>query len=187
MKLLAKYSAIFVLLIIAGQGFSFAKSNETSVRLKENDVVTKTVSKGIFLSIEDQQLADLAFSVGEMSNYFAKSFLEKQGALFFLAGEGYIKNRKIDVRILDFITEQQRNAFVDETANHENCYIRKRYLGSQPVVFGIANIESGSFDENRKCMILTFAYFAGQSVAELQNLQTQQIFPIYFEDLLEKK
>ncbi|MEP2945145.1 MAG: hypothetical protein ABJN11_05820 [Lentilitoribacter sp.] len=175
---------IFVCTLVVCGVHSYAAETNFSIEVDKDTSAAKNVSKGIFLSIEDQQLMDLAFSVAEISNYFAKSYLDEQGALIFMAGNQYITDRKIDVRIFDFLSEEQRNSLIDETANHPDCYIRKHFFGMQSVVIGIANLGIWKSDENRKCMILTFAYFAGQSVEDLQILPTKEIIPLYFTKLL---
>lgn len=171
-------------LFLLQQNVAFAEVGTAATKANKDYELVQKATEGIFLSIEDQQLMDLSFSVAEMSNYFAKPYLDKQGLLIFLAGENYIQDGKIDVEIFDFLTEEQRKIIAEDTPNTKNCYIRKHYLGTQPVVFGIADVDANSFDENRKCMILTFVYFAGQSVEELQKISTQEILPIYFQNLI---
>lgn len=177
---------VLVLFLFASSVHSYENGPSFPIESQKETDATMKVSRGIFLSIEDQQLMDLAFSVAEISNYFAKSYLDEQGALIFMAGNQYITDRKIDVRIFDFLSEEQRNSLIDESANHPDCYIRKHFFGMQSVVIGIANLGIWKSDENRKCMILTFAYFAGQSVEDLQILPTKEIIPLYFKNLLER-
>ncbi|MEP2946575.1 MAG: hypothetical protein ABJN11_08000 [Lentilitoribacter sp.] len=143
-------------------------------------VANESPERNIFLAVEDQRLLELTFAVAEITNFLVPPDRDAKGLFFFLAGEKHLIDRNINLMKLNFLTEEQRTFFERYRAQAKNCFIQSNFIGGEPTLIAIANITGDSFDENRKCMILAFADYAGLSVVDLQKLSVGEIIGQYF-------
>lgn len=130
--------------------------------------------------VEDEGLAGFSSAIGytyALRNLEAFFLQDANKANFvFVSISGLIKDKKIDPRLLDMFSEGVRNDITAFPSDSDECFVQSFTTSAgRTFVLGLNEPNNGPLDTDKKCFLLTLAFFDDFSFASKESFDTDSI------------